>query len=147
MKMRKIISPHLDQLLPRSTALPSSPSPKAEDPPECTHSRLSRPTPFDTSIQTQNAFTTPQICITSVSHFPASHPEFSSSVGLLAALGEDRHSDRDLSQRLLRRLHQQHLQHAALVDVGVEAGLPGWVHGGLPLDQGLPPLWRGRGEE
>lgn len=74
------------------------------------------------------------------------YPEFSTSIALLTALGQHGHAHRGLGQWLLCGLHQNHLQDTALVDVGVETGLPGWVHSGFPLDQGLPPLWRARGE-
>ena len=76
-----------------------------------------------------------------------SYPEFSVAVGLFAALGKDRHAHCDLGQWLLCSLHQQHLQDTPLIDVGVEAGLPGWEYGGLLLNQRLTTLWREGGRE
>lgn len=66
-----------------------------------------------------------------------SYPEFSAPVGLLASLSKDGHTNSDLSQRLLRCLHQQYLEHTTLIDVCIKTGLPSRVHGGFPLNQGL----------
>lgn len=74
------------------------------------------------------------------------YPEFCLAIALFAALREDRHAHGGLGERLLSCLHQENLKHTAFVDMSVKGGLPRWVHGGLPLDKSLSPLWKSERE-
>lgn len=128
-KCLNFISFHLYPLPPENTALPSSLSQKDGDPPGHIHTQL--------NTQTVTQRQREKLLCRDRGQSVMSYPEFSAAVGFLAALSKDRHADSDLSQRLLRCLHQQHLEHTTLIDVCVKAGLPSRVHGRFPLNQGL----------